>query len=285
MDTSSGISILALAEWLLAPINSFFTESTHLFYWPYLIGSTVIALLYFYYNKTRYSFSLTREKKVELAKDVGWLTINVCILGAVLGPLTAWFDNQLLAAEQTSTAYAAPKEAGNFVVTVLYTCLLALLFDFSYFIAHYCFHKSGLLWKLHRVHHAATQLTPLTVLRQHPFELVLSGVFITLSLNCLDHFLSTRLPIYVYELQANNINVILFIFFISGYHLRHSNLAIRYPAVVEQHLISPAMHQLHHSRATCHMNKNFGLIFSYWDRLFGTFIPSPNTTLTFGIAD
>jgi hypothetical protein len=43
-----------------------------------------------------------------------------------------------------------------------------------------------------------------------------------------------------------------------------------YGSVISQVLVSPWMHQVHHSRETRHLDMNMGFIFSFWDRLFGT---------------
>jgi hypothetical protein len=52
--------------------------------------------------------------------------------------------------------------------------------------------------------------------------------------------------------------------------LRHSHLPLRFCAGLERMLVSPAMHQLHHSVDPRHHDKNFGLAFAIWDRLLGT---------------
>ena len=56
-----------------------------------------------------------------------------------------------------------------FVIT-LFTTLQFLLDDFSKFFVHRCMHKWQILWALHKVHHSATTLTPMTVFRTHPLE-------------------------------------------------------------------------------------------------------------------
>ncbi len=44
------------------------------------------------------------------------------------------------------------------------------------------------------------------------------------------------------------------------------------------------MHQLHHSRDPAFHNRNYGVILSIWDRLFGTYMqPIRNQTYEFGI--
>ena len=56
--------------------------------------------------------------------------------------------------------------------------------------------------------------------------------------------------------------------------------------MLEHILISPAQHQVHHSVATKHHDKNYGSIFAIWDWMFGTlYVPKTVETLTFGVSD
>jgi sterol desaturase/sphingolipid hydroxylase (fatty acid hydroxylase superfamily) len=49
-------------------------------------------------------------------------------------------------------------------------------------------------------------------------------------------------------------------------------------------LISPTLHQVHHSYAPEHLDKNYGGMLAIWDLLAGTlYVPGNNETLTFGL--
>ena len=51
-------------------------------------------------------------------------------------------------------------------------------------------------------------------------------------------------------------------------------------------LLSPHYHQLHHSVAEKHWDRNFGLGLSIWDRMFGTLVvPEPDEDFVFGLTD
>jgi len=51
-------------------------------------------------------------------------------------------------------------------------------------------------------------------------------------------------------------------------------------------ILSPHYHQLHHSTNPKHYDKNFGLMLSVWDRLFGTLMrPEPDESFSFGLAN
>jgi sterol desaturase/sphingolipid hydroxylase (fatty acid hydroxylase superfamily) len=52
-------------------------------------------------------------------------------------------------------------------------------------------------------------------------------------------------------------------------------------------IVTPRSHHIHHSENPIHYQANFGVIFSLWDRVFGTYVPpdSVKTPLTFGIGE
>ena len=166
----------------------------------------------------------------------------------------------------------------------VFTLTLFLLDDFSRFFLHWLLHKVPFLWAFHQVHHSATQMTPLTVLRTHPVE----GVLFYLR-SALVQALVISLFIYCFGSQVDlislfGVSIFLFAFNVLGANLRHSHVAIYYPQWLEKWLISPAMHQIHHSVAVRHFDKNLGSALAIWDRLFATLHHSePHTQLQFGI--
>ena len=67
--------------------------------------------------------------------------------------------------------------------------------------------------------------------------------------------------------------------------VRHTHLPISF-GPLDNFVLSPHWHQIHHSVDPRHYDKNFGLLFSFWDRLFGTsFVPTPGEELKFGLVD
>ncbi|MFT7594165.1 MAG: sterol desaturase/sphingolipid hydroxylase (fatty acid hydroxylase superfamily), partial [Paracoccaceae bacterium] len=53
--------------------------------------------------------------------------------------------------------------------------LLVLALDFGLFFAHFLMHKFPVLWEFHKVHHSAEMLTPITVLRMHPVDMIINS--------------------------------------------------------------------------------------------------------------
>ena len=82
------------------------------------------------------------------------------------------------------------------------------------------------------------------------------------------------------------LNAALFLFYLAGYNLRHSQIWLSYPKALSHIFISPAQHQIHHSNAVQHYDKNIGFIFALWDWLAGTlYVPDGKEDLTFGLAE
>ena len=53
---------------------------------------------------------------------------------------------------------------------LLYTLTLFVAWDLSRYLLHRLLHGVPFLWELHKVHHSAEVLTPLTLYRSHPIE-------------------------------------------------------------------------------------------------------------------
>lgn len=170
-------------------------------------------------------------------------------------------------------------------ISALYTVTLFVAWDLSRYVLHRLMHEVPMLWELHKVHHSARVLTPFTLYRSHPVESVLyalRGVCVTA--------LVTGGFFYVFGERAVayeflGVNALGFGFNLLGANLRHSHVWITYGRWVERILISPAQHQLHHSRAPEHWGSNYGSWLAVWDGLGGTLrLAQGRPRLRFGLA-
>ena len=166
--------------------------------------------------------------------------------------------------------------AGMFVgIAKIYIILSFTIFqftidDFSKYIVHRFMHKWPVLWALHKVHHSATVLTPMTVFRTHPLEGIIfslrSAITQAIGISIFFYLFGNLVSLYTIV----GVNIFVFVFNILGSNLRHSHIGIRYWKWLEYIFISPAQHQLHHSIAFDHHDKNFGAALAIWDWLFGS---------------
>ena len=166
----------------------------------------------------------------------------------------------------------------------LYTLIAILAYDFAVFIAHWLMHKIPALWEFHKVHHSAEVLNPLTLFRMHPVDLFINALIAALcnGIAIAGYFyLTNQVP---QEMTLYGLNIVLFLFYFTGYNLRHSHIWMNYPVWLSHILCSPAQHQIHHSTDPKHWDRNMGLIFAFWDKMFNTlYVPRGYEKLSYGL--
>ena len=128
---------------------------------------------------------------------------------------------------------------------------------------HYLFHRSALLWRVHRVHHSDRDFDLTTGVRNHPVEVAIVQLF--------------ELAAVALIAPPAAAVVILGIITAAQNLLSHANLQLPelWDQIARPLLITPDMHRVHHSERFAEQNANFGILFSFWDRLFGTYRASP----------
>lgn|GEM_PF-3231641 len=156
--------------------------------------------------------------------------------------------------------------------------------DVAMFVVHIGFHRIGVLWPFHSIHHEAPTLTPLTAFRVHPVERGLSVVGESLITGVI---IGTWLNLGVRELATPLLlgtAAVGLVFRAAFASARHSSVPISF-GPLDRIFVSPAMHQLHHSLAPEHFERNYGAMLSVWDRLLRCrVIPAPASAFRFGVA-
>lgn len=147
-----------------------------------------------------------------------------------------------------------------------------LLLDLSFYYWHILNHKIPWLWRFHNVHHIDPDLDVSTGFRFHFGEVLLSTVFRVVQVSLIGLSLRT-FAIYELVFQAETL-------------FHHSNLRmpIRFERLLNRLLVTPRMHGIHHSRVQSEANSNFGVVFSWWDRLHRTLgLNIPQSKIEIGI--
>ena len=147
-----------------------------------------------------------------------------------------------------------------------------LLLDFiGAYLVHMIEHKVKFLWKFHMVHHADTQVDTTTANRHHPGESVIRAVFAILAVFVLGT------PMWLVMLYQS-LSVVLSQF-------NHAN--IKTPSWFDKTLgliiVSPNMHRIHHHLMRPQTDSNYGNIFSFWDKLLGTYNSTPMSEIKYGL--
>lgn len=295
-----------LAPWLqqtlqhlTEPFLAFVTPRSRIF-WVYLLTSLVPVLIFCalrvrgngrstiaaWWN-TCFPKALVWSESARV--DYAYYVINTVFMTTVFGVFTISEYEVRTAALAAfadwgvapTTVFELPHAASVLIVTVL--CGLAV--DFGLFLAHYAQHKIPLLWEFHKVHHSAAVLTPITVYRMHPVDDVVVGLSAGVIGGLVQASLQHLVFAGVHDAKILGLNPIFFLSYVCAYHLRHSHFWLGYPAWLSHILISPAQHQIHHSKDQRHYDKNMGFIFAVWDHWFGTlYVPRGRERLEFGLS-
>ena len=165
-------------------------------------------------------------------------------------------------------AFTVQHEIGVFFLfslspwTGLVLGILAL--DLFAYLAHVLLHKSWLGWQFHRVHHSECAVDVTTTFRQHPGETVwrilwqLAAIFV----------FGLPLWVVIIYLVLSSLNA----------QMEHANIRLHpnLDWLLRLLIVTPHMHKVHHSRVQRQTDSNYSNIFSFWDRLFGTYTPWVN---------
>lgn len=164
----------------------------------------------------------------------------------------------------------APYSSGTSPALVLGAAsTLIIAAEFNAFLWHYLEHKIPFLWELHKVHHSADILNPLTNKRSHSFmqagKFVMNGFISGVPSGLLMFYFGFGFfELLVISAISNKILTVATLD-----SLRHSHVPLRF-GPLEGIIVSPFMHQIHHSSLEVHWDKNFGTNLSIFDWMFGT---------------
>ncbi len=282
-------SILGVTQFSIAA----FLNPGSVFFPPYLVIALSLTIAWL---RRAQGLSLTRVFSLIFAKRVWcskstWLDLRYTFLFFMLmrtvaaGVETAVFLAALEWGGQVlARLHLGGFSAGPWIEGIIATIATMLAIDFASYVAHRLLHRWPILWQFHAVHHSAEHLTPFTTYRQHPIEPIflnsVRGLFSGLALALIHMVLPNETPVItVFGLGAG------FFIYMLTVNLHHFPVSVIYPRWMRGVLNSPHCHHIHHSSAVRHMGKNFGVVFSIWDRAFGTYCDEEvaRESLAFGL--
>ncbi|MES0809410.1 sterol desaturase family protein [Roseibium sp. SCPC15] len=138
-----------------------------------------------------------------------------------------------------------------------------LVLDLAVWFQHLVSHKVPIFWRIHRVHHADSEMDATTALRFHPIEILLSFIWKGLVIVLLGGPVEAVL---IFEIVLNASAV-----------FGHANVRIpsKFDWLLRLLIVTPDMHRIHHSVVRRETDSNYGFYLSVWDRLFGTYVEAP----------
>jgi Delta7-sterol 5-desaturase len=145
---------------------------------------------------------------------------------------------------------------GGLLYALVTPLILIVLQDTYFYFTHRAMHHRLLFRTMHRVHHLSKHTSPLTAYAFHPLEALVHAAFV---------------PLVALVLPVHEISVFAFLgFMIVRNVVGHLGMEL-YPSGFTRNPLGRVQtttthHALHHLRP----GSNFGLYFTFWDRLLGT---------------
>jgi len=135
--------------------------------------------------------------------------------------------------------------------------------DVTIYGQHVVFHHVPWLWRLHRMHHADLDIDVTTGARFHPLEILLS---LAIKMAAVAALGVPAEAVVIFEVLLNATSM-----------FNHSNVRLppRLDRIARWIVVTPQMHQVHHSIERVETDSNFGFNLPWWDRLFGTYRAKP----------
>lgn len=282
--------IQTIKDSLALPFSYFINPQKRIYY-LYLLSSLALAgFIYLRSKRKENFFTFVFNKKVWLSRsaviDYKTIFFNSFVKLFLIAPFVVLAHDFSFFVEESLIHYRgySMMHLSQTETIIYYTLVLTILNDFLSYVIHLLFHKIPFLWEFHKTHHSATSLNPVTQYRLHPFELIVNNFkyfFVYGLVTGLFEYLSAGT---VHSYMFYGANVFSFIFLSWGANLRHSHVKLSYFNPLEYIFISPFQHQIHHSDAVEHYDKNFGSKLAIWDWLFGTLVRSKKANdINFGL--
>jgi sterol desaturase/sphingolipid hydroxylase (fatty acid hydroxylase superfamily) len=138
--------------------------------------------------------------------------------------------------------------------------MLLLLEDFAFYWEHRIDHYCRFFWAVHVTHHSSDKFNLTTGFRSSVFQPLYRFIyFIPLALMGFKTwdimFMYAATQIYGILIHTEYVNKLGFLEYI---------------------LATPSHHRVHHASNIKYLDKNMGMVFIFWDKLFGTFEPEDN---------
>ena len=140
--------------------------------------------------------------------------------------------------------------------TILAYCIGFIVIDFYGYWSHRWSHQINFLWNKHAIHHSSEEFNLSCALRQSVSSFFNLFTFLLIPAALLG------VPVKVI---AITLPIHLFLQF--WYHTKH----IKKMGILEQIIVTPSHHRVHHAINPEYIDKNHGQIFIFWDKLFGTY--------------
>jgi sterol desaturase/sphingolipid hydroxylase (fatty acid hydroxylase superfamily) len=216
-----------------------------------LIASLFYSVFYIWFPGRWRERKLSNKsyKPGQLKTEIRWSLLSAAIF-SLFAILSLW-----LWKSGYTKIYTDVTKYGNWWLP--FSLLLAMIFQETYYYwLHRLMHQPSLFMLVHKIHHDSSTTSPFTAFSFHPLECLIQAAALPLLLIILPlhpAILLLLLTIMSVSSVINHLNIEL---------CPRSNAA----QFIGKWLIGPAHHAKHHAR----YKYNFGLYFTFWDKLLKT---------------
>lgn len=210
-------------------------------------------------------FKFQQNRSLHTARNIGLLIFYIIITTPVNYLAAFWYD------------YLDTKQLGlfnQFSINSSFKIVIGiLLLDCGDYFYHRLSHRSKLIWRFHKIHHSDMDMDSTTAFRFHPFDNI--GLVMT--------EMTTAL---IFGYGAETV-VVYFLIYLPLLFIQHTNLKFPnwFERTFEYVFATANFHRIHHSYPQHLTDSNYGAVFSFWDRLFGTYKRVSPEQLQWGLED
>lgn len=218
----------------------------------FLISLPFYLVFYVFFNK-KFSYQKIQAKFPKMkdyARELGFSTISVIIFS--VPPMIMLYSDSI---KPHTTFYPFINQHG-ILYFILAFPLMLFIHDTYFYWVHRLMHHHWLFKMFHLVHHKSTNPSPWAAYAFHPLEAMMESLIFV---------------IFLLTIPIHPIHLITFFVFSLVYNVYgHLGFEI-YPTGFNKHWLGKWMntsvsHNLHHQ----YFKGNYGLYFTFWDRLMGT---------------
>lgn len=219
----------------------------------------IVCGLFAWYLSYRRPMAEYRTEPVQTF-DRWYFVVAIALIGVHSSVLAPWLGSQIVGAwPQLADAVLKIQAWASKQSVALRWLEFIVLADFLGYFAHRLMH-SRFAWRFHAIHHSPTSVNWLSGVRGTPIHYI---VIVTPTLLA-NHLFMDGLgfwPAFGF-----------IVFDILNQQFCHSNVHLKYAKQLEYLLVTPRMHFVHHHPMVKYTDSNYGLYFTVWDRLFGTYV-------------
>jgi sterol desaturase/sphingolipid hydroxylase (fatty acid hydroxylase superfamily) len=199
-----------------------------------LIGAEILASAYF--KNQKYSFRGSIENFYLMLLNMG---IDILMRAFTLFILGYFFTMKFVQIEYV----------------FLYWFILLILEDFMFYWLHYLDHYVRLFWAVHVTHHSSEEFNLTVGFRSSVFQPLYRFMFF----------------IPIAWLGFDPLDIMLMYSITQIYGILIHTQYVGKLGILEYVFATPSNHRVHHGSNVAYLDKNMGMVFIFWDRLFGTY--------------